>query len=58
VPELAGLPGPWIFKHWEAPADVAQSAGVRLGRTYPRPMVDHSEVRGRALAAYSQIRVE
>ena len=30
-------------------------AGIELGRTYPRPIVDHGEARLRALAAYKSI---
>jgi deoxyribodipyrimidine photo-lyase len=56
VPEIAGLPAPWIFKPWEAPPDVLRACGVRLGETYPKPMVDHGEARAAALAAYGQIR--
>lgn len=56
VPELAALPNRWIHSPWEAPADVLASAGVRLGRDYPQPIVDHAEARLRALAAYEAIR--
>ena len=53
VPELADLPNKWIHKPWEAPADVLSQAGVELGRTYPRPIVDHKEARKRALDIHS-----
>jgi deoxyribodipyrimidine photo-lyase len=56
VPELAGLSEKWIHKPWEAPSDVLRSAGVALGRTYPRPIVDHSEARKRALKTFTGIR--
>jgi deoxyribodipyrimidine photo-lyase len=29
---------------------------VTLGKTYPRPLVDHGEARGRALAAFQSLR--
>ncbi|GAB5535393.1 MAG: deoxyribodipyrimidine photo-lyase [Rubricoccaceae bacterium] len=51
VTELAELPDTWIHKPWEAPADVLEKAGVKLGVTYPRPRIDHKEARERALAA-------
>lgn len=56
VPELAGLPDSVIHRPWEAPADVLRAAGVRLGETYPRPVVDLDEGRKRALAAFEDIR--
>jgi deoxyribodipyrimidine photo-lyase len=56
VPELGKLDARWIHRPWEAPADVLRAAGVRLGETYPRPIVDHAEGRGRALAAFEALR--
>ncbi len=56
VPELSQLPTKWIHQPWEAPESILSEAGVRLGREYPRPFVDHTEGRRRALAAYEQIR--
>ena len=51
IPELAMLPTRYIQRPWEASAAVLAEAGVVLGRTYPRPIVDHSFARGRFLAA-------
>jgi deoxyribodipyrimidine photo-lyase len=56
VPELAGLPDTFIHRPWEAPAEVLATAGVRLGRDYPQPIVDHGEARNAALAALQEIR--
>ncbi|WGF89909.1 cryptochrome/photolyase family protein [Marinivivus vitaminiproducens] len=56
VPELAKLPATWIHKPWEAPADALAKAGVTLGETYPRPIVDHKPARERALAAFGRIK--
>ncbi len=56
VPELAKLDAKYIHRPWEAPAGVLAMAGVRLGETYPRPIVDHAKARERALAAYAQLR--
>ena len=41
VPELAGVPTDDLHAPHEMPALVAQMAGVRLGRDYPLPIVDH-----------------
>ena len=56
VPELAGLPDKFIHKPWQAPEEVLASAGVRLGATYPWPMVDHGEARKRALDAFAMLK--
>ena len=53
VPELAGMPAEHIHAPWEAPPAVLARAGVRLGVTYPRPVVDHGFARTRALEAYA-----
>jgi deoxyribodipyrimidine photo-lyase len=55
VPELAGLPDEHIHAPWEAPAGVLARAGVALGRSYPRPIVDLAEGRARALAALKAV---
>lgn len=52
VPELAKLPNKYLHKPWEAPADVLQKAGIKLGEQYPKPIVDHGEARARALEAF------
>ena len=52
VPELAGLPDEHLHAPWQAPAAVLARAGVQLGITYPRPIVDHSAARDRAMADY------
>jgi deoxyribodipyrimidine photo-lyase len=56
VPELAGLPARWVHAPWEAPAGVLRGAGVRLGETYPQPIVDHATARAEALAAFRELR--
>ena len=55
VPELAGLPDKHVHAPWQAPPDVLAAAGVTLGETYPRPMVDHGERRAVALEALKQV---
>jgi deoxyribodipyrimidine photo-lyase len=56
VPELSQLPDKSIHQPWSAtPLDLA-TAGVELGKTYPRPLIDHKAGRARALAAYARIR--
>jgi deoxyribodipyrimidine photo-lyase len=55
VPELARVPAKFLHRPWEAPPAVLATAGVRLGETYPRPIVDHATARKRALDALSKI---
>lgn len=56
VPELAKLPDKWVYRPWEAPADVLGAAGIRLGVDYPLPIIDHSQGRQRALRAYDLLK--
>jgi deoxyribodipyrimidine photo-lyase len=58
VPEIARLPGRFIHRPWQAPADAIAAAGLSLGETYPLPLVDHDLARRRALAAWQEIRNE
>ena len=58
VPELAKMPKKYIHRPWEAPANILDYAGVQLGRTYPKPIVEHKESRERALSAYKASRSE
>jgi deoxyribodipyrimidine photo-lyase len=55
VPELARLPNACIHQPWRAETTLLASAGVRLGETYPAPIIDHARARQRALAAYERL---
>lgn len=57
VPELARLPADAMHAPWQAKAGVLAQAGVKLGLTYPEPIVDLAASRDRALAAYERIKV-
>ena len=57
VPELARLPDAVIHSPWTADPLILRAAGVTLGQTYPRPIVDHGFARERALQALSHTRV-
>lgn len=56
VPELAKLPDEWLHRPWEAPPLVLAGAGVYLGKTYPRPIVEHGAAREKALAALATLK--
>ena len=55
-PELAKLPDKLIHQPWAAPATALKQAGVELGVTYPRPMIDLKSSRAEALAAYDRVK--
>ncbi len=55
VPEIAKLPGKLIHRPWEAPGHLLTRAGIRLGETYPRPIVSHEDARERALEAFKSL---
>ncbi len=56
LPELARMPADVIHRPWEASPQVLAQAGVKLGETYPLPIVDHAAARRRALERYQRIR--
>jgi deoxyribodipyrimidine photo-lyase len=56
VPELSNLPDKYLHKPWAAPGAILEEAGVKLGETYPRPVVEHHGARDRAMAAYQQMK--
>jgi len=58
VPELAKLDRAHIHTPWTAPPTAIEAAGIRLGETYPEPIVDHAAARERALEAYGSARSE
>jgi deoxyribodipyrimidine photo-lyase len=55
VPEIARLPNSLIHKPWEAPHPILTAAGITLGKSYPRPIVDHRAARDRALQAFKSL---
>lgn len=55
VPELADLPDKFLQCPWQAPDGTLRDAGVRLGVSYPRPIVDLAASRQRALDAFATL---
>ena len=45
-----------IQQPWNAAPLELADAGIRLGKTYPAPIIDHKVGRERALAAYATVR--
>jgi deoxyribodipyrimidine photo-lyase len=58
VPELEKLDAAWIHKPFAAPEAALRRAGVDLGKTYPKPIVDHGHARERALAAFKSLKAD
>lgn len=56
VPELAGLSDRDIHQPWKASAAALREAGIRIGETYPAPIIDLAFGRQRALDAFAAIR--
>jgi deoxyribodipyrimidine photo-lyase len=57
VPELARLPNSVIHKPWTAPPMILGAADVRLGASYPKPVVQHEAARDRALDAFKSLKL-
>ena len=55
LPALAKLEGDTLHAPWMLPPLQAEAIGFRIGRDYPRPIVDHAMARERALALYAPV---
>jgi deoxyribodipyrimidine photo-lyase len=55
-PELARLPNEDLHAPFAALPMVLATAGVTLGKTYPKPIVEHAAARAAALAGYEAVR--
>jgi deoxyribodipyrimidine photo-lyase len=58
VSELRDVPAAIIHAPWMATELELKAAGVVLGKTYPKPIVDHTAARDRALAAYEVVKAQ
>lgn len=56
LPQLAKLSNAEIHAPWMAKPLELVAAGVELGKTYPRPVVDHAEARDRTLQRYAVVK--
>jgi deoxyribodipyrimidine photo-lyase len=52
VPELANVPKEFIHAPWEMPSDLQSRIKVQIGKTYPKPIVNHSDARKLTLSAF------
>lgn len=56
LPQLARLSDSAIHAPWLASPVELEAAGVRLGETYPHPIVDHAQARERTLQRYAVVK--
>ncbi len=56
IPEIAYLPNKYLFNPWEAPELVLKESGIKLGSTYPYPIVDLKKSRALALEAFQSLK--
>ena len=56
LPQLAPLGDKEIHAPWLAPRMLLEEKGIRLGRDYPEPIVDHAEARVRTLERYAVVK--
>ena len=56
VPELSRVPQKFIHTPWKMGAAEQAACGVRIGRDYPAPVVDHAAARVRTLARFQAVR--
>ncbi|MEJ2310383.1 MAG: FAD-binding domain-containing protein [Gammaproteobacteria bacterium] len=56
LPELAGVGKAWIHTPWLMPLSGQVRSGVRIGDSYPNPLVDHEAAARRARATIIQAR--
>jgi deoxyribodipyrimidine photo-lyase len=49
--ELARIAAKFVHEPWVAFTSLLAAAAVQLGKTYPRPIIEHGAARARVLAA-------
>jgi deoxyribodipyrimidine photo-lyase len=55
LPELQNVPDAYLHAPWTMPPTEQTRCGVRIGRDYPAPVVDHATQRARALALFKSV---
>ena len=56
LPQLSNMPGKYLFNPWEAPKEILDDAGIKLGENYPYPIVELKSSRENALSSFAQIK--
>jgi|TARA_B110000503_G_scaffold28136_1_gene44999 deoxyribodipyrimidine photo-lyase len=55
IPEISSLPNQYLFNPWDAPDSILKEANIKLGNTYPKPIVDLKVSRDNTLKAFAQL---
>ena len=58
IPEISKLSNKDIHTPWTADAMILQMAGIKLGNTYPSPIVNHTIARETALDVYHRMKAK
>jgi deoxyribodipyrimidine photo-lyase len=56
LPQLSKLDAREIHAPWLVPRALLEQKGVRLGRDYPEPIVEHEQARKKTLARFEVVR--
>lgn len=56
IPELSLLPNKHLNRPWESPSSELLKAGLKLGKTYPKPIVDLQTSRKEALQRWERVK--
>ncbi len=56
LPEISALPDKYVSQPWAAPASLLDEHGIKLGKDYPKPVIDLKATRERALDRYKTIK--
>ncbi|MEJ6612811.1 MAG: deoxyribodipyrimidine photo-lyase [Porticoccus sp.] len=55
IPEISPLPNKYLFNPWDAPDSILEEANIKLGSTYPKPIIDLKISRDNALEKFAQL---
>ncbi|MBL8400432.1 FAD-binding domain-containing protein, partial [Accumulibacter sp.] len=56
LPELAAVPDQFLHAPWRMSLPEQEACGVRIGRDFPAPLVEHAQARLRTLQRYAVVR--
>ncbi len=56
IPELRKVPIKYLFEPWLCPENISEEIGFKIGRDYPKPVVDVKDSRQKALEAFSSLK--
>ena len=54
IPELATVPSKYVHEPWKMPDQVQKVSQCVIGKSYPKPIIDHAFARSRALDVFYQ----